>query len=170
MAHVMIVGQTMSGKTILSKRLAAGYGKAGITTLVYDPLADPEWNADFITTNPDEFFRILWMNQEAAVFIDECGELCKTKEWDRQIVKTATRGRHHGFRMHYIAQRSMLVTRTIRDQCTTLFLFNSALKDAKLHAEEWNKPELVDAVPDLKVGEYFHVTRMGAAKRYQLFK
>lgn len=168
MAHVLIVGQTLSGKTILAKRLAAQYRAAGIAVLVHDPVGDPEWDADYQTANIDEFLEVYWQSRGCAVFFDEAGETCGTH--DSASKKTATRGRHWGHRNHYIAQRSTLIARTIRDQCSELFLFNTGLEDCKMHAAEWNAPPIREHGPHLAVGEYFHKRRMGALSRGNLFR
>lgn len=171
MAHVMILGQTLSGKSTLAKRLAARYRQNGLGILVFDPVGDPEWptgencyrSADF-----EEFFRVYNDSRRCAVFIDEAGEACE--EFRHEITKTATRGRHRGHRNHYIAQRGSLILRTIRDQCSTLFLFNTGLEDCKIHGAEWNAPELREKGPFLETGEYFHKQRMGQLERGHLFK
>lgn len=168
MAHILILGQTLSGKTTLAKRLAAKYKSEGIGVLVLDPVGDPEWQADFRTANMDEFFRVYNDSRRCAVFVDEAGEVCE--EYKHEITKTATRGRHRGHRNHYIAQRGTLILRTIRDQCSSLFLFNSGLEDCKIHAAEWNAPDIREHGPFLETGEYFHKQRMGQLQRGHLFK
>lgn len=168
MAHCSILGQTESGKTTLARALAEKYRENGIGVLVLDPINDPRWSCDFKTADPDEFFRVYNQSRQCAVFIDEAGDVCR--DYASLITKTATRGRHWGHRNHYIAQRATLILRTIRDQCSELFLFNSGLEDCKIHAAEWNAPEIREAGPFLETGEYFHKRRMGALKRGHLFK
>ena len=168
MAHVLILGQTLSGKTTLAKRLAQHYKQSGVAVLVHDPVGDPEWAADFRTANAEEFFRVYNDSRRCAAFFDEAGETCE--EFRHEITKTATRGRHRGHRNHYIAQRGTLILRTIRDQCSELFLFNTGLEDCKIHAAEWNAPEIKEKGPFLETGEYFHKQRMGQLQRGHLFK
>ena len=166
--HALILGQTLSGKTALSKRLAASYRARGIGVLVYDPVNDPEWDVDFKTADPHEFFKVYNESRNCAVFIDEAGDICK--DFPNEITRTATRGRHRGHRNHYIAQRATLVIRTIRDQCSHLFLFNSGMEDCKIHAMEWNAPELKEKGPFLETGEYFYKQRMEKLQHGHLFK
>lgn len=167
MAHIMILGQTQSGKSVLSKRLAAQYKARGVGVIVHDPIGDPEWNADFQTADFHEFMKVYNDSRGCAVFFDEAGEACQ--EYGREMTKTATRGRHRGHRNHYIAQRGTLILRTMRDQCTELFLFNTGLEDCKIHAAEWNAAEIKEKGQFLKVGEYFHKARMRELKRGNLF-
>jgi energy-coupling factor transporter ATP-binding protein EcfA2 len=168
MAHILILGQTLSGKTTLAKRLAQSYKSQGVAVLVHDPVGDPEWPADLRTANAEDFFRVYNDSRRCAVFFDEAGETCE--EFRHEITKTATRGRHRGHRNHYIAQRGTLILRTIRDQCSGLFLFNTGLEDCKIHASEWNAPDIKEDGPFLETGEYFHKQRMGQLQRGHLFK
>jgi len=168
MAHIMILGQTLSGKSILAKRLAAEYRKNGVKIIVHDPVNDPEWPADYKSADFNEVFSVYNDSRGCAVFFDEAGEACLSHE--SEMTRTATRGRHRGHRNHYIAQRFSLITRTIRDQCSTLFLFNSGLEDCKIHSAEWNCPELKEQGPFLAIGQYYHKRRMGPLHKNHLFK
>jgi len=166
MAHVMILGQTMSGKSTLAKKLSFKYREKGLKVIVYDPLVDKDWDADFISHDKNDFFNAYVNSRSCAVFIDEVGDLCKTSR--NEMTKTATFGRHLGHRNHYIAQRGTLILRTMRDQCTNLFLFNTGLEDSKIHAAEWNDNEIKLKAPALKKGEYFFKERLGELKKLTL--
>lgn len=166
MAHVMILGMTMSGKTTLAKALIPVYRAQGIMTGVLDPLNDPGWQADFQTSDVEEFLRMYWASRGCAWFIDEAGE--SVGQFDTVMHKTATRGRHWGHRNHYLSQRGTQIARTVRDQCSSLFLFTTSLDDSKVHANEWNKPELRNA-HTLQQGEYFHTDRFSPLKRGKVF-
>lgn len=157
---------TESGKTTLAKKLAAYYKGKGVGVLVLDPLSDPAWNADFQSTDPDEFARVFWASRRCAVFIDEAGE--SVGRYDKTMLTTATRGRHWGHAVHYISQRGTLINRTVRDQCSHLFLFTTAFEDSKVHASEWNKNDLKTANL-LPQGHYFHCTRFGKCSKNKLF-
>lgn len=166
MAHSLILGMTESGKTTLAKQLAAYYKSQGIGVLVLDPLADPQWQADYRTSDVSEFLDMFWKSRRCAVFIDEAGEA--VGQFDKVMHKTATKGRHWGHSCHYISQRGTMIARTVRDQCSHLFLFTTALEDSKIHAAEWNSAELRDATK-LPQGSYYHTTRFGACVREELF-
>lgn len=166
MAHSLILGMTESGKTTLAKRLAAHYKAAGTGVLVLDPMGDPTWGADYQSDDVDEFLNVFWASRSCAVFIDEAGEA--VGQFDKVMHRTATKGRHWGHSVHYISQRGAMIARTVRDQCSHLFLFTTALDDCKLHSNEWNKPELKTGNA-LKKGEYFHATRFGELSRFNLF-
>lgn len=166
MAHVLILGMTLSGKTSLAKQIAALYQKSGVKVGVLDPLCDPAWHADYQTSDPEAFLHAFWKSKQCAWFIDESGDA--VGKYDDAMIRTATRGRHWGHRVHYLTQRGAQLARTVRDQCTQLFLFNTSLKDAKLHAEEWNKEELAQA-HTLEQGEYFSTGRFSPLTRAKLW-
>lgn len=166
MAHSLILGMTESGKTTLAKNLAKHYKNRGFGVIVLDPMSDPEWNADFQTTDVDEFLKTFWNSRKCAVFIDEAGEA--VGQYDTVMQRTATKGRHWGHACHYLSQRGAQIARTVRDQCSHLFLFTTALDDSKIHANEWNKNELRGA-NTLPQGHYFHATRFGALEKSQLW-
>jgi DNA helicase HerA-like ATPase len=166
MPHVLILGTTEIGKTTLAKRLAADYQKAGISVIVLDPIADPAFPADYRTTNPDEFLEVFWQSRSCAAFIDEAGDA--VGKYNDVMNRTATRGRHWGHNVHYITQRASLLSTTVRDQCSRLYLFRSGLKDCEKHAEEWTNPELKKAA-SLKAGEYYLADRQGNLSRHNIF-
>lgn len=164
--HCLILGMTLSGKSTLAKLLAKKYKNSGYKILVLDPVFDPGWCADFITDDPDEFLTVFWKSRQCAVFIDEAGE--NVGQHDKKMMKTATRGRHYGHVVHYIAQGGRQINKTVRDQCGRLFLFTTALADAKVHAEEWNNPKINNA-NTLTQGSYFAITRFGEVGQGNIF-
>lgn len=159
MAHVLILGMTLSGKTHKAKQLARDYKRAGVGVLVLDPLCDPEWNADFITADQDEFLNVFWNSRSCMAFMDEGGE--SVGRYNVAMSQTATRGRHWGHTCHYLAQKGTQLAPLVRDQCTRLFLFCSGSKDGAVLAQEWNRPELENCT-QLKQGEYYYAVKMGS--------
>lgn len=166
MPHVLIFGQTESGKTTLAKELARMYKARGVGVLVLDPMCDPQWQADYQTDDPDEFLQMVWSSERCAIFIDEAGQA--VGRYDLSMIDTATKGRHYGHNCHYISQRGAMIAVTVRDQCSQLFLFTTSKNDSKIHANEWNSDVLLTA-NTLDQGEYYHVTRTSPAKRLNIF-
>lgn len=166
MSHCLIFGMTESGKTTLAKRLARRYKYHEVPVLVLDSLNDPEWCADFQTTNPDEFLEVFWASRRCIAFIDEAGDA--VGKYNTVMQRTATRGRHWGHSVHYISQRGVQLAPTVRDQCSHIFLLTSSGEDGKVHAREWNAPILASC-NQLRKGEYFHATRFGEVTRANLF-
>ena len=168
MAHAMILGMTISGKTSLAKSLARSLRAKGIQVLAFDPTNDPEWinSADFVTADRVQFLQVYWQSEGCAVFIDEAADVCT--QADKDFIRTATQGRHRGHQNFYIAQRGTMIARTIRDQCTRLYIFTTALADAKIHSDEWNAPQLLES-PALPRGTFFYVDKYGRFERRRLF-
>lgn len=189
MAHSLVLGMTESGKTTLAKRLSRAYYQNGWGVLILDPMGDPGWypydthelpfdqqvvirtqveneKRFYQTADPDDFLKMFWASRKCMAFIDESGDM--VGQYDKAMQQTATKGRHWGHSVHFLSQRGAQLARTVRDQCSHLFLFTTAKKDATLHADEWNQPELVNASL-LPQGEYFHVTRFGKLQRGNLF-
>ena len=165
MPHSLILGMTESGKTTKGKRLCVSYRVHGIKSIVLDPMNDPQWNADFQTTDPETFLRMVWASRRCAVFIDEAGTA--VGRYNDVMNETATKGRHWGHNMHYLTQGGTQLAPIVRNQCSHLFLFTTALSDAKIHANEWNAPELAKASV-LKQFEYYHATRYGECTKCKL--
>ena len=164
--HCLIIGQTESGKSCFSKILARQYKAMGKHVAVLDPICDPDWPADFKTDSVDELRKYLNQNRSVYVFIDESGEVFNEGN-DNTHSWLATRSRHYGHSVHFLAQRAMQVPKTMREQCNKLFLFTSSRSDGKLHAEEWNKDELVNCnrLPKL----HFYMTdRFGEVKTLKI--
>ena len=134
--------------------------------IVLDPLRDPGWKADFITSDPATFLDIFWKSRCCAAFIDEAGET--VGRFDDAMHTTATRGRHLGHNVHFIAQRAQMISPNVRSNCTKLALFSVSRTDAKLLAQEWNRPEFENA-PELKRGEFFYTNRFGDCSLNRVF-
>lgn len=157
--HVLIVGQTESGKTICAQRIAAWYKSHNVATVVLDPMKDPKWNADFITADPVEFFSLIKDPNRClncAAFVDESGDSLNKYASDEQFL--TTRSRHHGIVAHIIAQRAQQVSVTVRSQCSTLYAFSVSPADAKIYASDFNCDELLKC-PTLPQGTCIRVQR-----------
>lgn len=165
MPHVLIAGITESGKTTLAKQLVARYNRNGIGTLVLDPLHDPGWNATFQTSDPNLFRENVKQSRSCALFIDESGQMIG--RYNDEMFFLATRARHYGHNSHFITQRVIQLNKTVRDQCVDLFLFMVSRTDAKLLADEFNKPILQQA-NELSQFECFYCGRYGPVRKIQV--
>lgn len=152
MGHGLIVGQTESGKTIASKMIGCAAIKDGYDCLVLDPVQDPEWyeileaepdkigKYGFVTSDPWVFDKMLWTSKRCFCFVDESGE--NAGHYDKQFFPWATRSRHWGHSVFFIAQRFQMIAPTIRNQARYLVMFNQSSTDALLLSQEFNKEEL----------------------------
>lgn len=165
--HVMILGQSTSGKSVLGKTFAQAYLDKGVGVLVYDPLNDSDWPCHFKTDNIEEFLEVFAETEEAALFVDEAWEVFGVGQKQNHII--ATRGRHQMCRLHMMSQRSYsAIAPIVRDQCSDLFAFNLALKDAEELAKDWNDKS-IQRIADFVPGQYLHKRRMKPANEYRLF-
>ncbi|HKI68326.1 MAG TPA: type IV secretory system conjugative DNA transfer family protein [Verrucomicrobiae bacterium] len=162
MTHVLIVGMTESGKTTLAKRICRSFRSKGIKTIVLDPLHDPGWEADLQTADQYEFMETARLSRQCALFIDESGEMIG--RYNDAMFWLATRARHYGHKSHFITQRAAQLSKTVRDQCSSLFLFCVSMDDAKVMANEFNRPELREANTLLRF-QCFFVSRFGPVQR-----
>jgi len=165
---MLIIGMTESGKTTFATRLSEQYHKENYKIIVLDPLIDPRWKADFITNDEEQFLSVVKSpkTRSCQIFIDESGE--SIGRYNSNMFFLATRARHYGHNSHFISQRGSQLSKTVRDQCSILVLFNCSFTDAKNLSDEWNRPELKNA-SQLQQGEYFYVPRFGALQKRRLF-
>lgn len=166
MAHCLILGMTESGKTTLAKLLSARYRYHGIPVIVCDSLCDPGWSCDYQTSDPDDFLRVFWNSRRCVGIIDEAGDA--VGKYNDLMQQTATKGRHWGHSTHYISQRGVQLSTTVRHQCSRLFLFTSASSDGKIHANEWNQPRLAEC-HTFAQGNFISCTRYGEVIEGSLF-
>lgn len=168
--HSITVGQTLSGKSILNKKLAAHYKRNGIGVLVLDVMLDPGWNADFITDDPEKYMALVRDPRkclQCALFIDEAGDALdrylKTFNW------LTTQSRHHGHRCHLITQRAQQVSPTVRSQCSILYAFNIGAKDAKIYGDDFNAPLVANKAPMLPQGQCIKIQRFKPPQMLTVF-
>lgn len=166
MAHSLILGMTESGKTTLAKALTHQFHKQGIGVLLLDPMNDPGYAAHYRTADPSAFLDVLWANQSCMCFVDESADM--VGRFDTTMQQTATKGRHFGHSCFYISQRGAQLSATVRAQCRHLYLFTSAKDDCKTLANEFNKPELLNA-NSLPQGHFYDVSRFGPATLRKLW-
>ena len=75
------------------------------------------------------------------------------KKFSHVLTELATTGRHYGHNCHFISQRGIQLSPTIRTQCPNIFLFKQSLQDTKDLSAEFVADELMNA-HTLKKGEY----------------
>lgn len=159
--HTLICGTTMSGKTTLAKKLCSELRAKGNKCLVLTPIGD-EWDADLVTDDPALFMDAFVNNRDCFCFMDEAKET--VGKYNAEMTMTANRGRHWGHSCFYIPQRVQAVSPDVRGQCHQIFCFAVGTGDAKILAEEWVQPKLLEA-PELNQGEYIHCRRFGKDRK-----
>lgn len=168
MAHVLIVGQTESGKTTAARRLALEvFRPNNFPILVLDEFLDPAWQADWITDDPQKFMRVAFLNRSCALFVDEGSETIG--RYAGTMKKLATQARHWGHCSHFITQAAVDIDKTIRRNCSAIFLFNTGLEDCKELRKNFVCDTLLDG-PTLRQGEYIYFARFGQPVRGNIFE
>ena len=163
--HNLIIGQTVSGKTTLAKRICSNLKNQGHGCLVLDPFLD-DWNCHHKTKNVDEFITLAKNSRNCFLFIDESAE--NLGHYDEHNLWLATRSRHWGHSAFFISQRLQLISVTARTQCSKLYLFNCSLSDSKILSDEYNDKILLTA-NELGKGEYIYKNRFRPAQKFRLF-
>ena len=160
MSHALILGQTGSGKTTLARSLAGQWQQAGHPALVCDPVGDPWPGVAYWTRDARELLRVAQSSQGCAVFVDESGVALGHGD---ELSWFATRSRHLSHNVHFLAQRAVQISPTVRGQCMELILFRVDFDDAKTLSREWCEPRLATA-HELKLHTFYHFSRFGTAK------
>lgn len=144
----------MSGKTTLAKKLAKRHKLIhNRPIIVLDPVLDPDWQADFITDDEEEFLQAYWRNKNCSAFFDEGGDIGR---YNKAMDKTATRGRHWGHKNFYICQRAKMISTNIRTQCSDIAIFKTSYDDSKDLANEFVEP-MINEANNLGNGEFIYV-------------
>jgi hypothetical protein len=153
--HVLILGITESGKTTQAFRIARDYKRRGVPRLILDPDRRREWEIvdgiDFITDDPILFLEVCKANKKCAIFVDEAGRMLG--RYPKELEWLATESRKFGHRAYFITQRASQLNKTIRTQCSNIFLFQQAPSDCRVLSDEFNRDALMGAC-NLKKGEY----------------
>lgn len=141
--HVGIFGPSLCGKSYVGKALSREAWRLGRASLVCDPNGD-EWGAQALVfpTLDERFRRVFWARRNLSVFIDEA---TLTVARDVELIDLFTRGRHQGHQLFVLGHRAVNLLPIMRDQFGTLFLFRCSPSDAKLWAEDWGEPRILEA-------------------------
>lgn len=151
MAHRLIVGQTLSGKTYFCNALASELKKQGKRVQIIDPVgafdAPNLSESDFI----DEVSQL--ETCPSYVFFDECGDYFSMSH--RENFWIARRGRHEGWHITFITTRYNSVAPIVRDQCGEIFIFNVSRETAKDLARDFDIN--YNDIARLKTGDFIHI-------------
>ena len=162
LAHVLVVGQTLSGKTTLAKLLVADWLKQGIPCIVFDPRltawGEPGDERVLVVRDVAAFLAAVEGSVSCGVVWDESGG--HFDRTDQQHLWVALESRHLGHRAVLITTYYKLLPPAVREQITTLYLFKAGVRTCKQVAEEWASPAL-ELANKLPVGTCYKVTAPG---------
>lgn len=133
--HVYTVGASYTGKSLLNKRLAHNFSRAGQNVIVFDPLRSAGWPENAVKfSSPELYLKHMHNAENAYNFIDEAKVL-----WDfdqKAADKILYQKRHDGILNFLIAQRTNMVPPNGRGQCSQFFIFRQMKKDADILRDE----------------------------------
>ncbi len=169
--HTLVTGKTDTGKSAIVKRLIRDHFRRSgkyKKILVLDPKIDPGFLADFITGDPAEFLEVAEAETDCLLVLDESGETVGAHAG--AVRKIATMHRGLGHQAFFITQRGAMLDKTIREQCSNLFIFRQGSEDARELARSF--PDLkpyIDDVPQLEQGQFFYVPSFGKVTKDRAF-
>ncbi len=142
--HVGIFGPGLSGKTTLGKYLSRCYwNDHGIKSIALD-IHRENWGPQcYVTANPEEFDKMVWLEKSCAVFIDETSD---TIDRNKGMTKFFTRIRHNGHKLHVMGHDGSSLLPVMRQQLQTLFLFKQSEDPAKEWAKLYGNRKIMEAV------------------------
>lgn len=144
------MGNSRSGKTTLAKILAARHSLQH-PVIIYDPNESQGWPSNSRKFSaPGIFLNNIQHVQQAVIYIDEAKTLwdCNAELADELVY----RGRHRGFALVLIAQRTRMVTPNGRNQCSRIFAFRQQKDDAATLAQEYH--EDLEECRTLQIGQF----------------
>jgi len=168
--HTLVTGKTDTGKSALVKIMLPEMLKSGKYSrlLVLDYKLDPRFNADFITDDPAEFLGWVEDSEDCLLVIDEGG--ATIGRYAGEMQKIATMYRELGHQAIFISQRGAQIDKTIRENCSNLFVMMQGAEDAATLAKSYPKLRpFIDEVPELQQGEYIFIPSFGDYRRGKAF-
>ena len=141
--------------------MAERWLRAGIAVGVLDPLGD-DWPATWATTDAEYFLYLAKRRTRHALIVDESGVSVGLNNPHMSWLTTTSR--HLGHSCYFLAQRAVQLPLTLRENCQGLFAFALGPKDARLLAETWNKPELLEN-STIPAGEFKWCQRFAETRR-----
>lgn len=162
--HCLILGTTGAGKSTLARELVRMFGPD--RCLIHDPLLS-EWHGAETHADSESFLAAFHASRSRHCFVDESLEVAG--HHDRDMIVTATRGRHYGNRCWYLSQRAAGLSVTLRAQCSSLFLFRVRTRDAEAIADDFDDDGLL-ASSRLPPYVFLHKTRFGKVRKFALEK
>lgn len=174
MAHYLIIGRTLSGKSALAKQIGSQMRLQGAEVLAWNPTMERGYAreddfgciaAEWETDDPHELIaeiqeRYNKEKKSRVIIIDEAHELPSDLNW------LTTKGRHYGLTIIAISQRGAALNATFRTQIGTWYVFKCSGLDMKMVEEETGIKIPKDMQgAQLARFEYLKITIDGVEKR-----
>lgn len=173
MAHYLIIGRTLSGKSALAKQIGSRLRLAGAEILAFNPTLErgyareddygciaAEWETDDFNELVDEIHKRYNAEKKPRILIiDEAHELPSELNW------LTTKGRHYGLTIIAVSQRGAALNATFRTQIGVWYVFNCSGLDMDMVEKETGvKIPKDENGGKLKKFEYLKITIDGVEK------
>ena len=130
--HNAVVGMSGCGKSRMMKEIIIpAWRQRGVPVMVLDPMC-AQWPADWITDDPYKFLSAAQSSRRCVLVVDECDEMLRASaQRERDLKYLATRSRNDGHLAYFLAQRTMQIPPSYRNQCSTFYAFLQVPEDAE---------------------------------------
>ena len=150
----------------MAKSAAGG----GVPVLILDPSGARWPDADFVTSDTDEYIEYVFACERSLLIIDEAAEAigrAQSKD-DAARIKLATRSRHRGHSAIFITQDAITLNSTIRRQCEKLWCFRQSFQSIKTLSQHFSNDAIMSAT-QLKKGECLYADLYGNVSQFNVF-
>ncbi len=162
--HTLILGPTECGKTTAALDLCRQAKSKGFPTLVLTTKDTARWKlvADLVLSDKQKFLAVYNSPRTRGchIFFDEGME---TVGRDKELLTTATSGRHNFHSCYFIVTVYPSISNLVRENCSRIITFKQGKDRAKEIANDFSQPALVLA-SQLGRGEYLDATAFSIAR------
>jgi ABC-type glutathione transport system ATPase component len=156
--HILIVGGSTCGKSSLARVLIDKSKKKKTDAIVFDPFfvdgisdAQELWGAEQATSSKMKFGRMVNKSLRCLTVVDEASEWGKSSKFLETI---ASKFRHRGQKIIFICQNYTMLSPTIRNQCSHIYVFRTLGESCKSLCKEYGN--IMKCVRNFKNGEYLY--------------
>lgn len=138
-----IFGPKLSGKTTVAVQLSRVYWRSKkVRSLVLDPHGENWGGQAWVSKDEAQFWQVVWKARDCLVIVEEAAATIRR---ERELIPVFTRMRHCCHRLLVVGHSGMDLLPTMRQQLDTLYLFRQPESAAKVWAENFADPQLLQA-------------------------
>jgi hypothetical protein len=161
--HTIIIGKSRSGKSTITKLIAAASIKRGVRVAVSDPRRDREWveMGAYLARDTDDLIAWAKANKGKGMLIaDEGGESVGR---EKRYAYLTTAARHDGHTSIIIAHYATQVTPVMRENCDRVILFSASAESREILYKKYEDKAILTPLPQyhFMIVEEFKATVRG---------
>jgi len=168
--HILIIGQSCSGKTSLAKKMAQEFFKQGYKIAILEPIivdwGISEKNISLHTSDPEKMLWFVKHNKNHKIFIDESEEMLKR---DKRFNFFATRSRQYGHQVCFIGPEFTMILPAVRNQCTCVAAFKQCLDASIMLSRKYSDDGFMQCATLEKGTCVYKKTSFSQAKKVKIF-